>query len=242
MWLRRKRGSRQPDAQWGGQACRGVEISTTRSGMTEATPTLPGMQIEIRRSPRARRATLTVAPFRSAELVVPARMSDRQAQVIIERNRGWIERRLDVAREAEAAGLGLQRDGVIWLDGTAHPTRLAGVALERRYRGEARSRFERSVTDHAERLSLSGWRRIAIRDQRTRWGSCSTSGTLSFNWRLAMAPPSVLDYVVVHELCHLRRRDHSNAFWELVERSFPGHREQRGWLRRHGHELLAYRV
>jgi predicted metal-dependent hydrolase len=199
------------------------------------------VHVEIRRSPRARRATIKVAPFRGAELVVPLRMDDRQAQSILERHRDWIERRLRVARDAEAAGLGLQRDGVIWLDGVPQPTALAGAALERRYRREARSRLERSVAEHSDRLALTAWKRIAVRDQRTRWGSCSTSGTLSFNWRLAMAPPPVLDYVVVHELCHLVRRDHSRTFWRLLEQSYPGHREARLWLRRHGHELLAYR-
>jgi len=198
------------------------------------------MDIEIRRSPRARRATIKVAPFQGAELVVPLRTSDRQAQSILDRHRDWIERRLAVARKAEAAGLGLQREGVIWLGGVAHPTDLGGEALERRYRREARARLQRSVDEQAERLSLRGWKRIAVRDQRTRWGSWSTSGTLSFNWRLVMAPPDVLDYVVVHELCHLVRRDHSRAFWGLVEQSAPGHREPRAWLRRHGHELLAY--
>jgi predicted metal-dependent hydrolase len=199
------------------------------------------MDVEIRRSPRARRASLRVAPFRGVELVVPARTSERDVQAILHRHRGWIERRLERAREAETTGLGLQREGIIWLDGLPHPTDLGGAPLERRYRREARSRLEGSVAHNGDRLSLEGWKRIAVRDQRTRWGSCSTSGTLSFNWRLAMTPPAVLDYVVVHELCHIRRRDHSRAFWELVDRALPGNAEPRAWLRRHGHELLAYR-
>jgi predicted metal-dependent hydrolase len=175
------------------------------------------------------------------ELVVPARTSEWDVQAILHRHRGWIERRLERAREAETTGLGLQREGIIWLDGLPHPTDLGGAPLERRYRCEARSRLEGSVAHNGDRLSLEGWKRIAVRDQRTRWGSCSTSGTLSFNWRLAMTPPAVLDYVVVHELCHIRRRDHSRAFWELVDRALPGNAEPRAWLRRHGHELLAYR-
>ena len=235
----RKRG---PVAQWGHQAFAGAATPTDRGVVAGARRRLRGVDVEIRRSARARRATLRVAPFRGAELVIPERTSEREVQAILERNRGWIERRLARARTAEGAGLGLQRQGVIWLDGLPHPTDLCGEALERRYRREARARLMRSVEHHGHRLALDGWRRIAVRDQRTRWGSCSTSGTLSFNWRLAMAPPPVLDYVVVHELCHLSCPDHSPAFWELVERALPGSREQRAWLRRHGHELLAYRA
>jgi predicted metal-dependent hydrolase len=84
-------------------------------------------------------------------------------------------------------------------------------------------------------------KRVEIRDQRSRWGSCSASGTLSFNWRLVLAPFEVLDYIVVHELCHLREPNHSRRFWRLVETRRPGWRSQRDWLHEHGPELLAFR-
>jgi predicted metal-dependent hydrolase len=80
-----------------------------------------------------------------------------------------------------------------------------------------------------------------IGSQRTLWGSCSPRGNLSFNWRLVLAPFDVLDYVVVHELCHLHVPDHSARFWRLVERQRPAWREQRDWLREHGPEVLAFR-
>jgi predicted metal-dependent hydrolase len=91
----------------------------------------------------------------------------------------------------------------------------------------------------AERLGVA-YRRIRIGDQRTLWGSCSARGTLSFNWRLILAPLEVVDYVVVHELCHLLVPNHSPSFWSLVERRRPGWREQRAWLREYGPELLAF--
>jgi len=105
----------------------------------------------------------------------------------------------------------------------------------------ARELISALAEEEAERLGL-GYRRIRIGDQRTVWGSCSSAGTLSFNWRLVLAPLEVLDYVVVHELCHLRVPNHSKSFWTLVEASRPGWRQQREWLRDRGPELLAFRA
>lgn len=109
---------------------------------------------------------------------------------------------------------------------------------------EARLTARRLVSDlarvEAERIGVA-YTRIRIGGQRTLWGSCSACGTLSFNWRLVLAPSEVLDYVVVHELCHRRVPNHSREFWALVERHRPDWRRQRDWLREHGPELLAFR-
>ncbi len=111
------------------------------------------------------------------------------------------------------------------------------AALEKRYIEAAREYFPKRV---AYFLPLTGgsFQRITIRDQKTRWGSCSARGTLSFNWRLMLAPPAVLDYVVVHELCHLTHMNHSAAFWALVESVCPDYRIHRKWLKEHGQELV----
>jgi predicted metal-dependent hydrolase len=82
--------------------------------------------------------------------------------------------------------------------------------------------------------------RVTIRQARTRWGSCSASGALSFNWRLALAPERILRHVVVHELAHLVHRDHSRRFWAVVEAHDAETASHRAFLRRHGAELLAY--
>jgi len=82
------------------------------------------------------------------------------------------------------------------------------------------------------------YRDLSIRGQRTRWASCSSSGHMSFNWRLLLAPESVLEYVVWHEVCHLEMLDHSRRFWALLERRWPRYREDRDWLRRHGATLV----
>ena len=115
----------------------------------------------------------------------------------------------------------------------------AALALERWYREAAREALAASIERQAPAIGVTPTA-LAVRDQRTRWGSCSTRGTLSFSWRLLLAPAWVLDDVVCHELCHLRVANHSRAFWAL----FAGHRpgaDSRPWLRAHGGELAVYR-
>jgi predicted metal-dependent hydrolase len=93
----------------------------------------------------------------------------------------------------------------------------------------------------AERLGVT-YKRIAIKSQRSLWGSCSRAGNLNFNWRLAAAPAETLDYVVIHELCHLREMNHSSRFWAHVGAACPGYREQRRWLRKNSMELMGVRA
>ncbi len=110
-------------------------------------------------------------------------------------------------------------------------------ALERWYRRRARAESEPLLNDACATLGVS-YKRLTIRAQRTRWGSCSSSGTMSFNWRLLLAPREVLEYVVWHEACHLREMNHSRRFWALVAEHCPGYREQVRWLRLHGAALI----
>jgi len=110
-------------------------------------------------------------------------------------------------------------------------------ALERWYRRMARIEIEPRVKRACAALGASHTK-LTIRGQRTRWGSCSRAGALSFNWRLLLAPEAVLDYVVWHEVCHLRALDHSPRFWALVAEHCPDYRDQAGWLRRNGATLI----
>ncbi|MBV8733844.1 MAG: M48 family metallopeptidase [Solirubrobacterales bacterium] len=110
-------------------------------------------------------------------------------------------------------------------------------ALERFYRRCARVEIAARL-DRACRVAGSSYSSLAIRNQRTRWASCSAKGAMSFNWRLLLGPEPVLDYVVWHEVCHLHFLDHSPRFWALVARFCPDHREHARWLRRHGATLV----
>ncbi|MFQ5439756.1 MAG: M48 family metallopeptidase, partial [Paracoccaceae bacterium] len=104
----------------------------------------------------------------------------------------------------------------------------------------ARERLTERARIHADKLKQR-IARITLRDTRSRWGSCSTEGNLMFSWRLAMAPPEVLDYVVAHEVAHLLEMNHSAHFWAQVALLVPGYRAPRRWLRDNGPVLLSYR-
>jgi predicted metal-dependent hydrolase len=222
------------------------------------------VRAEVRVSPRARRLRLVVRAGRPLEVTVPRGTRERTLRRFLDDHAGWIGARLEEAREraARVHRLGLAQPGSVVLAGHRIPVvrgnglrpsavlrdgRLAvsgpdpAAAVERWYRREARTLLEASAAREAARLGLS-YARIAVRDQRTRWGSCSTRGTLSFNWRLALTPPEVLDYVVVHELLHLVEHNHSRRFWRLLDVHRPGWRDHAGWLREHAEELQLYDV
>jgi predicted metal-dependent hydrolase len=213
----------------------------------------------VRRSVRSSRLRVRVDPDGVVEVVAPVRASERAIRSFVATNGEWIERVRDrqLARSRASAKLGLRDEASVriygerlairpgaargtsarrtaeTIDAPADETNRAVVRLLRR---EARRVLEQRVRFHAERLGLSPGR-LSVRDPRSRWGSCSASGALSFSWRLVLAPPPVLDYVVVHELCHLRHHDHSPRFWSAVEAAEPGWRLAASWLRTHGAEL-----
>lgn len=116
----------------------------------------------------------------------------------------------------------------------------AGPVLRVFLKHLAHQRLRMACTRHAAALGRS-YRIIALRDTRSRWGSCSVDGRLMFSWRLSMAPPEVLDYVAAHEVAHLAHMDHSPRFWAAVEALMPQWRTRRDWLRRHGNELMLWR-
>jgi predicted metal-dependent hydrolase len=120
----------------------------------------------------------------------------------------------------------------------ADETRQPADVLESWLRGEARQTIVRRMVVRARDLGVQP-SAVAIRDQRSRWGSASRRGTLSFSWRLVMAPAAVLDYVVVHELVHLRHFGHGPAFWQVVRDAVPESDSARRWLRVHEAELRA---
>ena len=178
------------------------------------------VEVHVRESSRARRVRAVWTPGTPPQLIVPTGTSERAVDRALRHHARWIGRQVE-------------NEGPRVLE-------FADVVLtEREGRRVARRAIVETATREAARLGVA-FTRIAIRDTRSRWGSCSTTGTLSFSWRLALAPREILEYVVVHELCHLRHHDHSPRFWAFVAEAWPKYREHKAWLDAHGWELLAF--
>jgi predicted metal-dependent hydrolase len=217
---------------------------------------MAGIEYSVRRSERARRVRVTVDPARGVEVVLPRRAPEREAAAAISELRPWIERRMRELARARAA-VSARGDSVPYLGETlrliVQPGRtrvhrrgsellvpdadLRVPALERWYRRAAHAEIAPRL-DYACATAGMSYTKLTIRGQRTRWASCSRTGTMSFNWRLLLAPEPVVEYVVWHEVCHLEVMDHSPRFWALLGRHCPDYREQARWLRRHGATLV----
>ncbi|HLN39968.1 MAG TPA: SprT family zinc-dependent metalloprotease, partial [Xanthobacteraceae bacterium] len=138
--------------------------------------------------------------------------------------------------------------GTVWAEVAGDGERLLCVAgnaphLDRRVgdylRREAKRELETASLKYAAALGVAA-KRITVRDQSSRWGSCSTTGMLSFSWRLILAPSHVLDYLAAHEVAHLLEMNHSPRFWRLVQRLCPEHDRAKTWLDAHGADLHRY--
>ena len=225
------------------------------------------MAVDLRRHPRARNYTLRVAgPTRSPVLTMPKRGSLNEARQFLDRHSGWLKRQIDKLPQpttiADRAAIPLRgvmhrirhepnRRGTVTIDtegaipvlivptpagsGEARHLRRRVVDFLRR---EAKRDLEWAVIRHTLSLGVRA-KAIRLRDQTSRWGSCSASGHLSFSWRLVMAPPFVLDYLAAHEVAHLRELNHSRRFWHLCEALAPETQGARAWLLANGPALHA---
>lgn len=219
--------------------------------------------IRLRRHHQARRYTLRIhSANREVVLTMPLRGSIRQAREFAEKHGGWIAARLArlpaLTPFAEGAVIplrGIDRRivhrpgarGTVWTADEAEE-RLICVAgekphLARRLRDflkrEAKRDLDAASRKAAAQLGVTV-KRISVRDQLSRWGSCSSTGVLSYSWRLILAPPFVLDYLAAHEVAHLVEMNHSRRFWALVERICPDMKRAKAWLDVHGSSLHRY--
>ncbi|HWI72064.1 MAG TPA: SprT family zinc-dependent metalloprotease [Baekduia sp.] len=218
-------------------------------------------EYSVRRSDRARRVRVRVDPRDgSVEVVLPRRAAAREAASAVAELGGWIARRraeVAVAQARVAARAGTvpylgevlslrpevgrtrvhRRGDVLLVPDAEIGSEVMRSALERWYRRQARIEIAPRLDAAAAAVGRS-YTKLSIRDQRTRWGSCSSQGAMSFNWRLLLAPEAVLEYVVRHEAAHLAVMDHSPRFWAVMARLMPGYEAPRRWLRDHGATLV----
>lgn len=173
---------------------------------------------------RSKRKTLSLEVRADGEVIVraPQTMPERKIRKFTEEKRDWILKNLqkiNTRRQEESSVQKLsqeQRDAL---------------------RTQAADVFAQRTAYFAGVMGLQ-YGRITIREQKTRWGSCSSNHNLNFNWKLVLAPREVLDYVVVHELCHLKEMNHSREFWAEVEKILPDYRSRRKWLKEQGWRLM----
>lgn len=231
-----------------------------KSGQQEsfAESTAPaGPEIVFVRSGLARRYRLTLRHDGTAVATIPARGSEREAWRFVEQHRDWLARtRARQARKSRPAQVWTVGTHVLWR-GELGEIRIAAtgdrpqvcVAADvfrvASFEGDLRATLEAQFARRA-RIELPartwelaaetgvGVKHVTVRNQRTRWGSCSAAGTVSLNWRLVQAPESVRDYIIYHELMHLREMNHSERFWARVTEVCPGWREAERWLKRNG--------
>ena len=216
-----------------------------------------GSAVVWRRSDRARRYRLWLGRDGAAVMVIPRRGSEREARRFLEQQRDWLDR-ARARQQARPRPADVWRPGtsILWR-GEALPLRVAAEGVRPmvclgadvfrvpQLEGDLRPALEAQF-DRRARIELPArtWelavmagielRRVSVRNQRSRWGSCSAGGTISLNWRLVQAPDFVRDYIIHHELMHLREMNHSPRFWTHVEAVCPGWRQAERWLKHHG--------
>jgi predicted metal-dependent hydrolase len=222
------------------------------------------VSVRVRRNAQARRYTLRIhAATRHVVLTMPKRGSMREAKAFAERHAAWIATRLNRLPHATPFAHGTiiplrgvphriehrpGARGTVWAECGDDGAQLLCVAggeahLARRVRDylkrEAKRELDAASKAAARALGVT-LARVSVRDQTSRWGSCSTSGVLSYSWRLILAPPFVIDYLAAHEAAHLVEMNHSARFWRLVERIRPDFRRAKAWLNAHGSDLHRY--
>ena len=221
--------------------------------------------MRVRRHRQARRYTLRIdAASREVVLTMPPRGSLQEARDFAQQHGGWIAARLKRMPEAapfmhgvevplrasrthraspRRARHGLDRDR--WTNrqrrcSASRASRRMSIAASATFSSARRVRDLEAASRRYAESSGAKVKRVSVRDQSSRWGSCSTTGVLSFSWRLILAPPYVLDYLAAHEVAHLKELNHSPRFWRLVRRLDPGFERAKSWLDAHGTDLHRY--
>ncbi|MDB4991990.1 MAG: putative metal-dependent hydrolase [Parcubacteria group bacterium] len=183
------------------------------------------LKFEIRESIRAKHLRITVYPDARVMVTKPMRVSAAQVEKFVRKYEEWINERVAKFQKRLTRIREVMPEGYAGL-----PKPRKGSKAYKDARKRAREIALERLAYFSELYGISHGR-VSIRDQKTRWGSCSAKGDLSFNYKIAFLPPAHADYVIVHELCHVREHNHSNKFWTLVAKTVPDHKKLRRDLR-----------
>ena len=182
------------------------------------------MKVTVIRSNR-KTVAIQVNSDLSVTVRAPRSVSEKDIEEILKKKEAWISKHIEKIKETKER---------FEAEPTEKLTREKVIALA----DEALKVIPERVEYFAKVIGVT-YGKITIRNQKTRWGSCSSKGNLNFNCLLMLAPPEVLDYVVVHELCHRKQMNHSKAFWSEVEKVFPDYKEARKWLKEDGSQMIT---
>ena len=186
---------------------------------------------------RSNRKTLAIQINSDLTVTVRAPMytSQRDIERILKEKEVWIQKHIEQMREQEAKRKEMQGENGEHDESIEHEY-LSGEEIQK-LAEKALEYIPKLVSYFAKQIGVT-YGRITIRNQKTRWGSCSGKGNLNFNCLLMLMPPEVIDYVVVHELCHRKKMNHSKAFWKEVEKILPNYKESVGWLKKEGGGII----
>ncbi len=220
------------------------------------------MPLTIKQHERATRITLRIEPGgRALKMTIPSGLAQREVNDFLDRHQGWLLTKL----AKFSTDTGLQDGGTILFRGVSHRIQHTGslrglteaIIVDGRpvlkvsgmpehigrriatfLKKEARAELERLARFHARSIKAP-INSISMKDTRSRWGSCSAEGNLSFSWRIVMAPPAVVDYLAAHEVAHLKEMNHGPHFWALCKKLCPDMETSKAWLKQHGSLLHA---
>lgn len=214
----------------------------------------------IRRNPRSARIKLRIERNSTVVLVLPVRVSEKAGLAFVRKELPWISEKLAEMpgpvpfRDGEYVPIGgvlhrirhvPEQRGLVWIDGDELCVTGRSEHVARRITDWLRKTARQEILPRAQRYASEVGcpvKGVTVRDQKTRWGSCSTTGRLNFSWRLRLMPEHVMDYIIAHEVAHLRHMNHSQKFWQLVDQLNSDVIVAKKWLKENGSQLHRYGI
>ncbi len=181
-----------------------------------------------------RHARINVNEKQEVRLIIPKTFSEDEIQRLVSQKSEWIKEKLAVFQNEEILSIDLPKANILYL-GEAHPKPKSNI--EKWYRKEAKNYLSKRIDFLAQKHNFK-YNRLFVRDSQNKWGNCSKENNISLNWRLIKAPVQVIDYVILHELCHTVILKHTQAFWLKLSTVCPEYKEQAEWLKKYGKSLF----